>query len=270
MSLFLYKYKNIKMKQLTYNNINCKFTFELVCSKLVQFWIEEVIILNKNNHKNINQKIWLTISIVNQNNRTFTLIKNLPFNVSDMTDITVVLRQKFESKILYYRKEKVDNIRFEYRLENKRKDKIDYKLVFTNIILALIVVFASISLTIIILNLYFEISQVVNFDYVNDQSLNWENRVLKIKETNNTKIKKYCVFDPFIKLFDSGGSFKHVPSKFLESNLKVDSKDFNLLEYIFYNQYVILDYNVSDKIQLIRDLNGILQGYQYMTGINLG
>jgi hypothetical protein len=95
-----------------------------------------------------------------------------------MTDITIVLKQIFESNILSNRKEKVDNITFQYTIENKRKYSINYISIIRNIILD----FATISLTIIILNFCFDINQVVNFDnvedqidnfdYVNDQSLN--------------------------------------------------------------------------------------------------
>jgi hypothetical protein len=63
------------MKNLTYKNINCKFTFENVCSQLTNFWTNEVIRYNKA-HIWVNKgKVWITITVVNQNNRSFTLIK---------------------------------------------------------------------------------------------------------------------------------------------------------------------------------------------------
>jgi HEAT repeat protein len=66
-------------------------------------------------------------------------------------------------------------------------------------------------------------------------------------------------------LFDSGGP-KYVASKFLESNLKVDTHDFNLVEYIIYNQYVMLDYAVKDTSEYVKNLKEILEQYQAVTG----
>jgi hypothetical protein len=45
----------------------------------------------------------------------------------------------------------------------------------------------------------------------------------------------------------------------------VDDLDFNLLEYIIYNQYVILDYTTTDLNNYIADLNDILERYQAVT-----
>ena len=74
-----------------YKNINVNFTFENVCSELLQFWINEVV---KSNYS----KIWLTIIIIKNNNRSTTLIKNLPFNTSEYSDIIIVLKQMLDMK----------------------------------------------------------------------------------------------------------------------------------------------------------------------------
>ena len=101
------------MKNTSYSNINLDFTFENVCSKLTTFWLNEVMTLNKS-------KVWLTIRVLNRNNRSFTLLTNLPFSTSEYTDVVIVLRQIFDTKFLSERQDILDRIDFEYYFEDKK------------------------------------------------------------------------------------------------------------------------------------------------------
>jgi hypothetical protein len=108
----------------------------------------------------------LTITIVNENNRSLKLINNLPFNISDFTDITIVLKQIFETSNLYNRKEKLKNITFKYYTENKYKNRFNYKGFMLNVLLYIILVAVIVSLTINALNLLLDVYQVINFDEI--------------------------------------------------------------------------------------------------------
>lgn len=241
------------MKNLTYNNINSHFTFENVCSQLIKFWIREIITLN--NHNN---KIWITLTVVNQENKSFTLIQNLPFNISDFTDITIVIKQIFETNT-FSNKDILNNISFKYYIENTNKYSFYYKAWFKNIFFYIILIFVTISLTIYTLNIFLDISQTITFETLSINSCD-----TNIKEIVLEKETKRCIFDTFIKLFDSKG-YKYVPSKFIESNLKSINHDFNLLEYIVYNQYLILEYATIDSREYIDTLNDIFLQYEIIT-----
>jgi hypothetical protein len=56
-----------------------------------------------------------------------------------------------------------------------------------------------------------------------------------------------------------------VASKFLDSNINVEKNDFNLLEYIIHNQYLILDYAIADSSEVIKILKDTLNEYQSIT-----
>src|ERR1700753_3289685 len=58
-----------------------------------------------------------------KDNRSFTLIKCLPFNTMDYTDVTIVLKQKLSSTFFKIKQEKytIKNIVFKYHFENEIK-----------------------------------------------------------------------------------------------------------------------------------------------------
>jgi len=74
--------------------------------------------------------------------------------------------------------------------------------------------------------------------------------------------KNYCIFEPFIKLFNTNTNNIYFSSQFLPTEFNINKDNFNLLEYIIYNQYVILDIHTTSSIEYISGLQDILQQYQ--------
>jgi hypothetical protein len=207
-------------------------------------------------------KIWLTIIVFNQNNRSFTLIKNLPFNISDMPDVCVVLKQVFNTNILSNRQDILDRIVFEYRFEKRKStSSMPKNFLISRIILSVILVLV----TLIVL---WVISQIFWPEIIPEEILKEATSITEgcLKDPElykvNPAIKRTSVFQPFIDVFNCKCYY---PSYFAPSNLKVDDLDFNLLEYIIYQQYVILDYTTTDLNNYIEDLNKILEQYQSVT-----
>lgn len=85
-----------------------------------------------------------------------------------------------------------------------------------------------------------------------------------VSETLNN-VTKQCIYNPFVKLFNSTSYF---PGYFLSIELTIDVKNFNLSEYIYSKQFVILDSNsnlfieyVNNTESLKNDLNAIVTEY---------
>jgi hypothetical protein len=190
------------MKNLTYNNINCKFTFKNVSLHLTKFWINEIMRFNSLHNLFKPRKIWLTVIVANNNNRTFILIKNLPFNVSDYTDVIIVLKQVFENSILRDRIDILQSITFKFYIENKNRkihDKIMkyYKvfllILFNNTFLKILkVLFSMFIIYLCLAGLIFIFNQVYQeyINYVNEikgSHLKWvlENRFSFSNNNNN-------------------------------------------------------------------------------------
>lgn len=245
------------MKRITYNNINLEFTFENVCSKLTSFWLNEVMPLNKS-------KIWLTINVLNENNRSYILIKNLPFNASDFSDVCIVLKQVFNTNILTNRQDKMDRIIIEYRF-NELKSK---RFVYRKLLISLLILLNLILVLLLTLIVFGDISQIFWPEIIPEEILKEATNITEgcLKDPELYKITpsttRTSVFQPCIDVFNCKYSY---PSYFSPSNLKVDDIDFNLLEYIIYQQYVILDYTTTDLNNYINDLNHILEQYQSIT-----
>ena len=112
------------------------------------------------------------------------------------------------------------------------------------------------------LMLYLEASQL-SYCIAKDELLTISNDTYKytiIREIFDENVyTKPCIFKPFIDIFSSTN---YSPSYFLPSELKVVVNDFNLLEYIIYNQYTILDYQITTSMEYISGLQGILEQYQ--------
>lgn len=137
-------------------------------------------------------------------------------------------------------------------------NKIVFKFNFVNnfkltwYILMYLIYIITILLMFIALIICLEASQF-SYDLTNDEifsTLNdkFENTV--ISETFNSVCTKQCIFNPFIKVFNSTSDF---PSYFLPAEIKADVKDLNLLEYIYFKQFSILDYNSKLFIQYVNN-----------------
>jgi hypothetical protein len=208
-------------------------------------------------------KIWLTIIVFNKNNRSFTLIKNLPFNTADLSDVSIVLRQVFNTNILSNREDILDSVVMEYRIEKEQsKTWISQKF------LICLVLLLSVFLVLLTLIAFWDINQLLYPEIIPEEILKEATNILDgcLKDTEvykaNPTIQRTSIFQPFIDVFNCK---YYYPSYFRPSNLKVDDLDFNLLEYIIYNQYVILDYTTTDLNNYIADLNDILERYQAVT-----
>lgn len=110
------------MQNLIYNNLNCVFTYNNIWSLFTKFLINEVI------SKRGYSKIWLTIIVSNSNGKSFTLIHNLPFNLSGYTDVLIVLKQIFDANHIS-NKDILDNIVFKFHFD---KDNFKKDLLVTN------------------------------------------------------------------------------------------------------------------------------------------
>lgn len=249
------------MKKTTYNNINCVCSFKNICTQLNKFWV------NEENIKKYN-KIWLTIVVCDKYNKSYTLIKNLPFNTSDYTDVIVVLKQVFDSSITLAgtKKNILDNIIFKCYFE-KHKDTYNWNKIFQNVFIYITLILAIIILTLLLI-LLIAMLQLFSFEeIINEETLNTANSIINSSiYTENSDVCNNCVFDPFIKLFDKNGKYySYYPSYFIPTKLEVDNQEFNLLEYILYNQYVILDYYTADSREYISDLNDIITNFKSLT-----
>jgi hypothetical protein len=82
---------------------------------------------------------------------------------------------------------------------------------------------------------------------------------------NDRQKKNNCIFDIFIKLFDQKDT-NYFPSHFVHTSLPINDNSFNLLEYIIYNQYIVLAYTTNDMNEYITSLDNIIRQYQKMVG----
>lgn len=250
------------MKNLTYKNINCIFNFENVSSQLTNFWLNEV----KRSKKT---KIWLTITVTNNDNKSFVLITNLPFNTSDYTDVLIVLKQSFNSKLLSERKDLLDNITFKYSFEQYYKHNSQRFL--KKILISLLIILWLVYTICIVYLIYIDITQVIYSDNIPEQILEKVSENLVSFEStinshyNDRQKKNNCIFDIFIKLFDQKDT-NYFPSHFVHTSLPINDNSFNLLEYIIYNQYIVLAYTTNDMNEYITSLDNIIRQYQKMVG----
>lgn len=200
------------MKNLTYNNLNSNFSFENVCLELNKFWANENILNNS--------KIWLSITVFNKQNKSITLINNLPFNTRDYTDINIVLKQVFETKAFSNRKDKINNIVFKYCLEDTKNSNNRYIIFVKDMLKYIIPMLIILYFILITYVVFFQIDQLYTFEEINEDILNISNHILKSPEAGisvdiNTK---QCIFKPFITLFNKSASCNHYPSNFVEDN----------------------------------------------------
>src|SRR5258706_1735592 len=74
--------------------------------------------------------------------------------------------------------------------------------------------------------------------------------------------KKICIFTPFIDLFDkSNPSNAYFSGYFVSNNVEYVKEDISLLEFIIYNQYIILDHNTNITTEYIQNMHRIIEEY---------
>ena len=238
------------MKKTTYN-MNCQLSFENVCSQLTKFWQGEII---KSNFS----KVWVSIIVTNNRNKSRLLINNLPFNTLNYTDIIIVLKQVFEDKKFSNRKDILKRIDFNFKLEDEY-NRSSYNLYWYILIYIIFIIIMSVIFVDLII--YLDVSSI-KFN-IKDETLNITDYTHKLPINRTEYVYNVytnkCIFEPFIRIFSNKSYF---PSYFLPGELRVDIKDFNLLEYIIYNQYVILDYQTTCLMDYISGLNAILEQYR--------
>jgi hypothetical protein len=246
------------MKNFTHHNINKNLTFENVYSCLLEFWMNE--------SKNLeNKKIWLTIIVLNKQDKSIELVNNLPFLC--FTDVVIVLKQMLICFALAESQQEISNnkniikdIVFQYYIEenkNINKHKYNWNKFILYGLIYIILLLCIIVLSAIIYIFYLEISQALNCNILTEELMQKSTEIIK-EQSINISTRRFC-FEPFVKLFyQTSTSYAYFPSHFLPSELKVDDSDFNLLEYILYNQYLILDYQALH----MEGLNDVLKQYQ--------
>jgi len=240
------------MTTIIYNNINANFTFENICSQLIKFWINEVV---KSNYS----KIWLTIIINKKNNRRSILIKNLPFSTYDYSDVVIVLKQILNSN-KSINKDILKTITFKFNFD-KHKHVYIWN-VFRRIIIKIILLLTTLFIITCIYIIFFEeVNQLLNINHINEN----------IFSSNNVKAQgilqeiippKGGIFDSFINLFKRSSQYSYIPSYFIPTKTEVKISDFNLLEYIINNQYIILDQYTMNSLKEITELNNLLEQSQ--------
>lgn len=251
-------YIYIIMMSYTYSNLNYNFTFQNICLSLEQFWVKEVKALNYS-------KIWLTITVTS-NKKSYLLINNLPFNTADYPDIVIVLKQALESSPLD-NKAYMESITFKFYSE-KPKSSILNKLIFIGLlytILLLIILFICFILFIIYLEFISQLDNGTISKEILDQSLNIVSNITHDK-TINISNNRCSFLGTFLQYFSkSPSNIAYYPSYFLPSNLNPTENDFNLLEYILYRQYGILDIYSTIYKEYIEGLSSFLEEYQKIT-----
>lgn len=239
------------MQNITYNNLSSRFTINTIWSLLTKFWISEVISQKEYS------KIWLTIIVNNSQNKSFTLINNLPFSTNGYTDVLIVLRQVFKTS-LFYDRDVLNNIVFIYHLECKDYYKNDLYIrnMFIYIILTLIILILILCTWIMFLDIY----QIYNIENIDKEVFNYATE--KIKHSHSKEFTceaeintKRFLFSPFIELLN--GNTTNFPSKFVDIN----SNDLNELKSLLNNQNVMPNQGTS-LMKTMSTLNNRIQEYE--------
>ena len=167
---------------------------------------------------------------------------------------------------MFNKKDILNKIVFHFKLENSYSYNYTWKIILLKEWLAYVLFILGIILIAYeFLTLFLEVNQVFTFEKINDDILDiatktintFENYTENINNVNSSK--KNCIFDSFIKLFNNANKdCQYYPSYFLPNPLKVNNTDFNMLEYILFNQYVILEYTTRDINVLISRMNDII------------
>ena len=231
------------MKNLAYNNLNSSFTFNTIWSLFTKFWINEVMNIK------LYSKIWLTIIVYNSNEKSFTLINNLPFNINSYTDVLIVLKQVFNTSFFNDR-DILNTIVFKYHFECKNNYKRD--IYNTNMFIYISIIIIAIILLFCTFILYTEIYSIYNTTYIDEEILNYANEKIK-----NNNISKPFIFSPFIELFNANNE----PSKFLALN---DNYFWVVENCSTYNQGVQMDLDETTTKAIIKRLNNQLESSEIL------
>ena len=253
------------MKNLTYNSLNCFFTYENVCLQLKGFWRKEMINFRGFNHA----RVWLTITVIDRNNNSFTLINNLPFNTNDYKDVLSTIWDNYKNYFVISSENRLKSINFSYYVEDKKNNQ--YKVNFQNIYMFLYKLFlVTIFLIIICILLLYML------DYYNYDILLIKRDILNIDEDIRSepyiyssniyyaKTNGFCIFTPFIDLFNKSGttSYNYFPSYFVPTYFNIPTLHISSIDIIVNDQYKILYNNADDLHKLFLDLAHILHEYK--------
>ncbi len=239
------------MKTLIYKKVNKNFTLKNLSLYLTKFWFKEVCSARKKDYS----KVWLTIIVDTKHNRSYTLIKNLPFNTKDYGDVITVLKQNVYAWNKDYH---IKSIIFKYNLISCINKGKDPKYVKDNKAISYLFsltvkkgmfvckqILSLLSILIIILGLYLfvltillwlslYIGNVYNLSFTSfdglaflqstGQEVGVEN-IICCDETNTNKSidftnNKWSIFDVFIKLFNSD---MHISSTYINGKCSASS-----------------------------------------------
>jgi hypothetical protein len=201
----------------------------------------------------------LTIIVNNSNNKSFTLIHNLPFNVSGYTDILIVLKQVFEINIFYSR-DMLDSIVFKYHFENENNYKRD--LYITNLFMRISSIIITLILLLCTFIIFLEIYSINSIEYIDTEILNYAYESIKnsnYQEFNEISSRR-SIFTPFIELFNN----YNFPSKFVDRNLNSLGvlEPLNNQDVTTMHKTVTLNFNRIEAYQnLTRDLIPLMLHY---------
>lgn len=196
-------------------------------------------------------KIWLSI-IIDDGTKSTVIIHNIPFNVSDYSDVTIVLRQSIDC--LKYSISGIKNITFKFIME--KEVVISYNSTIINILL----LSWTIVLTLVVVLIFFDVDMLLD-EPLRDtlcKDINLSDNPLNLKEKSANSNK----LNPFIILFQKDSTSHYFPSYFLPSNINTASDDFNLLEYILYQQYHVLSIHSILTNEYIDSVHDIINQYK--------
>jgi len=218
---------------LSYTNLNIPFKFNNVSEILADFWVNEVL-------KSNSSKVWLTVIVKNNTKKSYILINNLPFNTSDYPDLAIVLKQVFKAKYLSNRIDYLNYMGIKVHYEKKTNQFFNKLLTFLSIILTFLCS---------LLFFYFFLSILETFSFTTTEALNNSTTISDYDSIPNEKFISFSteknnrglIFKPFINVFNkSSTNIIYFPSHFLPTKIVSTQKDFNMLEYLLYEQYGIL------------------------------
>lgn len=235
------------MQYLTYDNLDLRLTFNSILSLFTKFWITSVI------NKKSFTKICLTIIVYNSNNKSYTLINNLFFDINGYTDILIVIKEilytnRFNHRFI------LNRIVFKYYLEPKDNYNIDLhninKYLYLFIVLTLLLSFW-------LLIIFIWIYSIYNFEYLDIETLKFTAENITdfyFEEINDNSTTKPFIFSPFIDLFTSN----NVPSKFIDKNLY----ELSILKPLCYNEEILLEVDKNSVTYIILKLNDRIADYE--------
>lgn len=188
------------MKTLIYKKINQNFTFENLSLYLTKFWLKEVYSARKAGYS----KIWLTIIVNTNYNRSFVLIKNLPFNTKNYRDVILVLKQNIYSS--FFKDYRIKNIIFKFNYCDftlSPLGQLKNKVQRLNFLILIIILFLY----------FFDLTLLQNIEHVDtsfnllEEKVNMENITCYGEANTSNSVNftknKGSIFNEFIKLFHS-------------------------------------------------------------------